>query len=159
MRVRILKRWSAALLALVYAPALGDPEGPVTLGPDIVQRHDFGGARSPWDASSRGRRPSSAAGTGAPWHVAGSLLGLDLALARSALRRMSADEMPPVPTINLNDQLTLARTAVALATRVRFDDADARRIGAAIARGRRAGAEAAGTTLRRPSWRLPRRWQ
>jgi hypothetical protein len=50
------------------------------------------------------------------WHVAGSLLGLDLALARSALRHLSVDDMPAIPTVNLNDQMTLARTAVAFAT-------------------------------------------
>ncbi|MEO7133562.1 MAG: hypothetical protein ABI024_05010, partial [Vicinamibacterales bacterium] len=31
-----------ALLALVYAPALGDPEGPALLGSDVAQRHNFG---------------------------------------------------------------------------------------------------------------------
>ena len=74
-------------------------------------------------------------GSGGPWHVAGSLIGLDLALARSALRRVSADEMPPVPTINLNDELTLARTAVALQPR-HFDDETHQAIAMAIARGR-----------------------
>ena len=107
------KLLAAALVALVYAPALGDPEGPVTLSPDVVQRHEILGVRS------MGREFAwmlavERSGSGAPWHIAGSLMGLDLALARSALRRISVDEMPPVPTINLNDELTLARTAVAL---------------------------------------------
>ena len=117
------KLLAAALVAIVYAPALGDPEGAVTLSPDVVQRHDLGGR-------SMGREfawmPAiERSGSGAPWHIAGSLMGLDLALARSALRRISADEMPPVPTINLNDELTLARTAVALQPRD-FDDARTR---------------------------------
>jgi hypothetical protein len=74
-------------------------------------------------------------GSGAPWHVAGSLIGLDLALSRSALRRLSADEMPPVPTINLNDELTLARTAVALQPRD-FDDRTQHALAGALTRGR-----------------------
>jgi hypothetical protein len=136
------KLLAAALLALVYAPALGDPEGAVTLSPDVIQRHDVLGARS------MGREFAWApaverSGSGAPWHVAGSLIGLELALSRSALRRVSADEMPPVPTINLNDELTLARTAVALQPR-HFDDDTHRAIAIAIARGRSRVSEAAG---------------
>ena len=136
----------SALRAMVYAPALGDPEGSVTLSPDVVTRHDFGGSRSPSGRNLAWLPAVERTGTGGPWHVGGSLLGLDLALGRSALRRLSADEMPAVPTINLNDQLTLARTAVALAT-ARFDDAARDELAAAIARGRQrvvqAGASAA----------------
>ena len=128
------KLLAAALVALVYAPALGDPEGAVTLSPDVVQRHDLLGARS------MGREfawmPAiERSGSGAPWHIAGSLIGLDLALARSALRRVTPDEMPPVPTINLNDELTLARTAVSLQPRD-FDDGTHAAIAAAMGRGR-----------------------
>lgn len=128
------KPLAEALLALVYAPALGDPEGAVTLSPDVVQRHDILGVRSlgrefAWTLAVE------RSGSGAPWHVAGSLIGLDLALARSALRRLSADELPPVPTINLNDELTLTRTAVILQPR-HFDDRTQQAIAAAIGRGR-----------------------
>jgi hypothetical protein len=130
-----------ALRAMVYAPALGDPDGPVTLSPDVITRHDFGGTRSPSGRNLAWLPAVERTGTGGPWHVAGSLLGLDLALGRSALRRLSADEMPAVPTINLNDQLTLARSAVALATS-RFDDATRDELAAAIVRGRRRLADA-----------------
>lgn len=128
------KPLAEALVALVYAPALGDPEGAVTLSPDVGQRHDILGVRSlgrefAWTLAVE------RTGSGAPWHVAGSLIGLDLALARSALRRLSADELPPVPTINLNDELTLTRTAVALQPR-HFDDRTQQSIAAAIRRGR-----------------------
>ena len=129
----------AALRTMVYAPALGDPEGPVTLSPDVVTRHDFGGSRtSPrrdfaWAPATEH--------TGGPWHVGGSLFALDLALGRSALRRLSADEMPAVPTINLNDQLTLARTATVLGP-ARFDDATRDELAAAITRGQQRVAEA-----------------
>ena len=136
---------AAALRALVYSVALGDPEGAVTLSPDVVDRHDVLGTRAV------GRELAwfpavERTGSGAPWHVEGSLLGLDLALARSALRRLSADEMPPVPTINLNDEMTLARTAVAVRPQ-HFDDRTQAEIAAALARGR-ARLQAAGTDTR-----------
>ncbi len=134
---------AAALRALVYAPALGDPDGAVTLSPEVVTRHDFGGTRRTPGRDFAWTPAQERTGTGAPWHVAGSLFGLDLALARSALRRLSVDDMPAVPTINLNDQLTLARTAVAVSTHV-LRDADRDAIAAAIAHGRSRVAAAAG---------------
>jgi hypothetical protein len=134
----------AALRAMVYAPALGDPEGAVTLSPDVVTRHDFGGSRTSPGRDVAWLPAIERTGTGGPWHVGGSLFGLDLALSRSALRRLSADEMPAVPTINLNDQLTLARTAAALAS-ARFDDATRDELAAAMARGQQRVAEAGAT--------------
>jgi hypothetical protein len=134
---------AAALQALAYAPALGDPDGSVSLSPDVVTRHDFG-LGSPSAGREFAWAPAAErTGGGAPWHVAGSLFGLDLALARSALRRLSGDEMPPVPTVNLNDQLTLTRTAAALRPRD-MDDRVRDELAAAIARGR-ARIAAAGT--------------
>lgn len=126
-----------ALLALIYAPALGDPEGPALLGGDVAQRHNFGlvgpaGMRRDYMAWAL---PREQVGDGSPWHVEGSILGLDLALARLALRRIADNEMPVAPTINLNDQLTLARTVMALNPR-ELRDQDRDRIVAAIARGR-----------------------
>jgi len=136
-----------ALLALIYAPAMGDPEGPALLGGDIAQRHNFG-----LDGPAGLRRnqlawslPHEQIGDGGPWHVEGSILGLDIALARLALRRISDNEMPVAPTINLNDQLTLARTVMVLNPRD-LTGADRDRIVEAIDRGRRRVA-AAGTNL------------
>ena len=126
-----------ALLALVYTPALGDPEGPALLGADIAQRHNFGlvgpaGMRREFVAWAL---PKEQTGDGTPWHVEGSLLGLDIALSRLALRRIADNEMPVAPTINLNDQLTFART-VATINPNSLHDADRDRIVAAIRRGR-----------------------
>lgn len=134
---------ASALLALIYAPALGDPEGPALLGGDIAQRHNFGltgpaGMRRDFMAWSM---PREQVGDGSPWHIEGSILGLDIALARLALRRLADNEMPVAPTINLNDQLAFARTVMALNPRV-LTDADRDRIVASIARGRARVAEA-----------------
>jgi hypothetical protein len=126
----------AALRAIAYAPALGDPEGAVTLSPDVPTRHEFGGRRAMPGRGVAWQLAMERTGTGAPWHVAGSLLGLDLALARSALRHLSVDDMPAIPTVNLNDQMTLARTAVAFAVR-RIEPGPRDALAAAITRGRR----------------------
>jgi hypothetical protein len=128
---------SEALLALIYAPALGDPEGQALLGGDIAQRHNFGlvgpaGMRRDFVAWAV---PKEQVGDGSPWHVEGSILGLDIALARLALRRIADNEMPAAPTINLNDQLTFARTVMTINPRA-LRDADRDRIVAAIGRGR-----------------------
>jgi hypothetical protein len=136
-----------ALLVLVYTPALGDPEGAALLGGDIPLRHNFG------LAGAAGLRrdllawavPREQVGNGGPWRIEGSLLGLDIALARLALRRLADNEMPVAPTINLNDQLTLARTVMVLNAR-ELRDADRDRIVDAIARGRQRVA-AAGADL------------
>jgi hypothetical protein len=135
-----------ALLALVYTPALGDPEGAALLSTDVAQRHEFG-----FDLPSSARRdgyawtpPREQVGAGAPWHIQGSLLGLDLGLARLALRRIADNEMPVAPSINLNDQITLARTIGALDPRT-LRDTDRDRLVDAVARGRRR--LAAATTL------------
>ncbi|MEP6783997.1 MAG: hypothetical protein ABI983_10025, partial [Acidobacteriota bacterium] len=126
-----------ALLTLIYVPALGDPEGPALLGADVAQRHNFGlvgpaGLRRDFLAWSL---PREQVGDGSPWHVEGSLLGLDIALALLALRRIADNEMPAAPSINLNDQLTFARTVMTLNPRV-LRDTDRDHIVAAIARGR-----------------------
>ena len=138
---------SNALLALIYTPALGDPEGPALLGGDIAQRHEFGlvgpaGMRREFVAWAM---PKEQVGDGSPWHIEGSILGLDIALARLALRRIADNEMPVAPSINLNDQLTFARTVMAINPRL-LHNADRDRMVAAIARGR-ARVAAAGATL------------
>jgi hypothetical protein len=138
---------SNALLAMIYTQALGDPEGPALLGGDIAQRHNFGlvgpaGMRRDYLAWAL---PKEQVGDGSPWHVEGSILGLDIALARLALRRIADNEMPVAPTINLNDQMTFARTVMTLKARA-LHDADRDRIVATIARGR-ARVEAAKSAL------------
>jgi hypothetical protein len=136
-------RLASALRALVYASALGEPDGPALLSPDVMERHDFGlqaltperRSATPWLA------PQDMIGAGGPWRVEGSLLGLDLALARLALRRLGDQEMPRPPTINLNDQITLTRTIPAMVPG-ELDDVDRDSLASAVARGRRRVADA-----------------
>ena len=137
-----------ALLVLIYTPALGDPEGAALLGGDIPMRHNFGieGAAGLRRDFLAWNLPREQIGDGSPWHIEGSLLGLDFALARLSLRRLADNEMPSAPSINLNDLLTLARTVRAL-NPDDLTDADRDRIVEAIERGRqrvaRAGANLA----------------
>ena len=135
-----------ALMAIVYAPALGDPNGQAMLGADLISRHDFG-----LNAPAVSRHPGMAwalprdhVGDGLAWRVQGALLGLDLSLARLALRRLADNEMPIEPTINLNDQLSIARTIFAI-NAGDLTDAHRDRIVEALERGRaRVAAAAAG---------------
>ncbi len=132
-----------ALTALVYTSALGDPEGAVALSREIALRHDLGldgtsiiRDQRPWGT------PEERQGLG-PWHVQGALIGLDLALSRLALRRLTDEQMPAEPALTLNDFGTLTRTVVAM---VPFELADADRdeLANAIARGRQRVTDAGG---------------
>lgn len=125
---------AASLSALVYACALGDADGaPVNAGA-VWRRHRFsgsiagdGGLPTPW------RLASEVFGADG-WHLAGSLLRLDLALAPLALRRLDTTEMPSPSQVSASDRRTLAAT-IALIEPQRLTDADRDAIAAALARG------------------------
>lgn len=124
-----------ALTTLVYATALGDPDGAASLSPEVVTRHDYGLTgpallrdEVPW------ARPEERQGFG-PWHVQGSLMGVDLALSRLAMRRVADEQMPLAPTLTLNDLATLTRTIVALPA-ADLTDAERDELAAAMQRGR-----------------------
>jgi len=126
-----------AVLGLVYAAHAGDPDGPIRHAPDLARRHGFGQRRR----SEAGRLrsswslPQEQQGSVAPWHVSGSLLALDVALARLMLRRMSDEPPPLVPRLHGAERRTFIRTVAALNPRDALD-ADRDAIAAAIARGR-----------------------
>ena len=142
-----------ALVALIYASALPatDPE---LLASGAETRHGFGPARGPGVSDGRAWRLAEASsGAGMPWHLDGSLLGMDVALAVQALRRVSDD--PPSPTLPAADRVAFARTVALLPARALTDasrdlvlalvDAGRRRLaGLSGADDARALAEAAG---------------
>jgi hypothetical protein len=129
------------LSSVAYALALGDPDGPTLLGGDVARRHDFGvGSRvpgvrelEPWSVPEQHYDP------GVPWYVTGSLIGLDVALAPLALRRLAGDDLIGPPSLGSNDRETLARS-VALMNPYALKDAERDRIGAAIQGGRQRAA-------------------
>ncbi len=140
-----------ALVALIYASALPatDPE---LLASRSEARHDFGPLRGAGGQDHRAWRFAEPA-AGAPWHLSGSLLGLDVALAVPSLRRVSDD--PPSPTLPAADRVAFARTVALLPasaltdasrdTVLRLVDAGRRRLAAvSSADDARALADAAG---------------
>lgn len=137
---------AAAITALVYTPALGDADGDVALSPDVALRHDFGETSVSGDRREMGpwTPPRDMLGIDGPWRVEGALMGLDLALARLAVRRLVTDEMPRAPTINLNDWQALVR-GVALADPRELTDADRDALAAALVRGRERVVRAVGS--------------
>jgi len=126
-----------ALLSLAYALDLGNPDGTTLLGGNVSRRHDFGYALRDETrrVSAAWAMPMRVLNPGVPWHVAGSVLGLDAALAPLALRRIDTGEIPAAPVLMMPDRDTFTKT---LAWMNPFDLADADRdaIVAAIVRGR-----------------------
>lgn len=126
-----------ALLSLVYAAAIGDPEGPALLARNVALRHDFGFGRR--DAEIRRRTawavPRRDFLPGVPWHVTGSALGLEIGLAPLALRRINLGRLADAPRLSSTEREAFAVGVVLLNAR-RLRDGDRDHIAAAIARGR-----------------------
>ena len=152
-----------ALTTWAYALDLGDPAGAPLLAGNVSRRHDFGFAekdgelrvRLPWT------EPETDVAPGVPWHVRGSLLGLDLGLASLALRRTTSDPLTHPPVLTATDRATFART-VALLNPLDLRDADRDALAAAIERGRarvealapdRAGLDAVADAIAMDGWR------
>jgi hypothetical protein len=94
------------LTSMVYALWLGDPDGQVLLAGNVARRHDFGRGPSMSEEQRRVRWlvPVEASGSGEPWHLHGSLLAMDVALGRLALRRTSIDLPAQQPRLNEGDR-------------------------------------------------------
>jgi hypothetical protein len=96
-----------------------------------------------------------------PWHLVGSVLSLDVAMAPLALRRISVDRVPDAPMLNLMHRDGFA-AAVAIMNGAVLSDADRDRIAEFIDRGRqrvdaivagREGADAAARDADLDGWR------
>jgi len=117
-----------ALVSLAYAAHLGDPDGPALAGEDPSRRHDFGA--EPWAL------PEEVTGPGVPWHVRGSLLGLERALAGLSLHGLAGEALPEgPPVLDAAQRRCLAAPAV-LANPRELTDAGGDAISAAIEAGR-----------------------
>jgi hypothetical protein len=126
------------LLSIAYAIAVGDPDGTVLLAGDVSQRHDFGFASR--DADVRARiawmLPRQEVAPNTPWHITGSLLGLDVALAHLALRRVNTDHALEAPKLTSNARDTFA-SSISLLNPFTLRDADRDAIAGAIENGTR----------------------
>jgi len=128
---------SQVLASLAYAADVGDPEGAVLLADDVSRRHDFGfGVK---DAEMRLRSawalPRPEVTPGVPWHINGSLLGLDIALAPLALRRLNYERVLEAPKLTSNERDAFA-LSVSLLNPFKMNDADRDAIVTAVSRGR-----------------------
>jgi hypothetical protein len=93
------------LISLLYAATIIDSNSPLLLQGDVAYRHDFGLLNQeglnpellPWWFPVE--RPAS------PWHVRGSLLGLDVGLARLRLPQVATGGPPAPPVVSGEDRL------------------------------------------------------
>ena len=123
-----------ALASIVYAAHLGDPDGPALAGADPSLRHEFGPA--PWTL------PEERSGPGVPWHVRGSLLGLEGALARLSLHRLGGEDLPEGPPVLDGVHRRSLAARVTLTNPRDLVDGDRDGLAAAIEAGRRRVASA-----------------
>jgi hypothetical protein len=127
-----------ALVSLAYAIYLGDPEGAAMLPGNVSLRHDFGLGQQ--DAAQRLRAPwmipRPDVSPGVPWHVDGSLLGLDVGLATTMMRRLNTDRALSAPTLISNERETFV-VGLGLLNPFALTDRARDAIAQAIERGRR----------------------
>lgn len=125
------------LLSFAYAAEMGDPDGAALLAGNVALRHDFGLGRRDSDGRMRTlwAQPRQDFSPGVPWHVTGSLLGLDIALAQLSLRRLSMDGLTSPPKLSSIEREALAVTVILLEP-ARMTDSDRDAIGSAIGRGK-----------------------
>jgi hypothetical protein len=127
-----------SLISWAYALSIADAGSPVLLAGNVARRHDFG-----FDAGPRRARPSTEwamprqqIAVGVPWHVTGSLLGLDLALSTLALRRVDGNRVVDPPSMSTNERAAFAES-VALMNAYALRDQDRDALADAVMRGRR----------------------
>ncbi|MGC4084458.1 MAG: hypothetical protein QM736_20670 [Vicinamibacterales bacterium] len=103
---------ASALRAWAYAIDLGDQNGGRVIAGDISRRHDFGLTEQDTDRRLRQAwaEPEQIVQPSVPWHVAGSLLGLERGLSQTLLRRVSSDALPRPPRLLAADRELFART-------------------------------------------------
>lgn len=128
------------LVALAYAPALGDPEA--ILGPqgDLAHRHTFGVSGSAIPSTQiigrvAWQRPSPGSRVADGEALTGAVLGVETALAHKQLRRLGTDRLPGPPRLNSNDVSAFVQTA-ALLNPVRLDDTRLTEMAHAVETGR-----------------------
>jgi hypothetical protein len=126
------------LVAITYAPVMGDPA--TLLGPtaDVSHRHTFGVAEktgsSELSKRTAWRRPTPGSRAIAGEAVSGALVGIDLALAPKRLRRIASNRLPGPPKLNGNDVEAFV-TTVALLNPRQLAGTTLRAVGAAVERG------------------------
>ena len=123
------------LMEWTYAAALGPLDGLSPSAADAAARHDFGLRPASGNRAVAWQMPTEGADAQQRWRVFGSLLGLDVTLARFSLARLSMK--PPLmrPMLGEMDRRVFV-DAVALIEPKSLSDADRDTIASAIRRGR-----------------------
>jgi hypothetical protein len=121
------------LMELAYAAAFGSPDRATISAGEAAARHSFilpfqGAPSAAWQL------PATATVPNRPWHLSGSLLGLDIALAEFSLVRLSR-KPPPRPTLNSDLRRVLVE-AVPLVEAASLNARDRAAMVAAIREGR-----------------------
>jgi hypothetical protein len=126
-----------ALVAWAYAISIADADSPVLLTGHVTRRHDFGSGPNGWGARVRlaWALPKQEIIARVPWHISGSLLGLDVALSSLGLRRVNAERVVDPPTLSANERDAFA-VSVALLDPFVLRDEDRDAIADAVTRGR-----------------------
>ena len=134
-RGRELGPLARSMAGIVYAAAMGEPEGRVINGGAVWRRHRFGGDGAGQDPTASAWRVATEIFGAGGWHLNGSLLYLHVALAHMTLRRLDESEMPLASHLGTTDRRSIAMSiALADARTMTDDERDA--ISAALARGR-----------------------
>jgi hypothetical protein len=123
------------LASIAYSLALGDPDGDAMAGGDVALRHDLADGPPKRRKYASWQLPTEEFGAPGGWRLNGSLLGLEVPLARLALRRLDNGTMPPGPRLTSSERHAAALTVVLMSPRA-VNDAGRDEIVAAIARGR-----------------------
>ena len=123
------------LLELTYAVALGQPDGAAILAADAASRHEFGFDLPGFGRLGAWRRPAAGSDRVRDWHVTGSILGLDVALASYSLARLSTRPPATRPTLNDEDSRVF-KEAITLMNGAELEPADHKALVAALRRGR-----------------------
>jgi hypothetical protein len=136
-RLRVLadSLLARGFLELTYAVALGQPDGGTILAADAASRHEFGFNLPGFGRLGVWRRPAAGADRVRDWHVTGSILGLDVALAPFSIVRLSTRPPSTRPTLNDEDRRLFIET-VPLMNPADLKPADHKALVAAVRRGR-----------------------
>ena len=132
---RDLSAVAHCMMALVYADALGEPDGQAAAAGPVWRKHRFEGNHGGDAGRPIAWRIATEVFAPRGWHLAGSVLRLDLALPHLMLRRLNSTEIPPPSMMPVNSRRTIALSVALIDPRALTDDTrDA--IAAALSRGR-----------------------
>jgi hypothetical protein len=113
---------AAGLAELAYAVNMGWADDLPLTAAAASRRHAFGRPQGP-NRDRTWAAPSINVDRRFPWHVSGSLLELDVALAPIATRRLSLRPLAASPLLNTGDRAALVTTAAVLDPGVFTDEA------------------------------------